>query len=103
APLIMNKSFLELPLELFKNKVVVFDPPYEGSKTAYNNVLDYKAYWAFVKEVSKVAETVIIFDSKANIEKAGYQVWGTRKMRVNGSRPGSEEAMAIVGKNLLKK
>lgn len=100
-PTVLNLSYDKIPMDSFKDKVVIFDPPYEGSQTAYNKVFDYQAYWAFVKQVSKIAETVIIFDTQANIEKAGYTVIETRKMRVNGSKEGSLEAMAIVGKNRL--
>lgn len=103
SPEVFNKSFLDLPMDLFVGKVVILDPPYEGSKTAYNKVLDYDAYWKFVKKVSKVASAVLIFDTKSNIEKAGYEVVGTRKMRVNGSRPGDVEALAIIGENLYQK
>lgn len=102
-PEILNLSYNQISLDKFKDKVVIFDPPYENSKAAYNKSFNYKTYWDFVKEVAKVAETVIIFDTKSNIEKAGYKVLQTRKMRVNGSRPGDIEAMAILGLNLLNK
>lgn len=98
-PLVLNLNYIDIPFEYFKNKVVVFDPPYEGAQAAYNNTFDYEAYWVFVKKVSKVAKTTIIFDTESNIKKAGYHVLATRKMRVNGSRPGSLEAMAIIGEN----
>lgn len=100
-PTILNLSYDQIPLETFRDKVVIFDPPYEGSKAAYNKSFDYDKYWEFVKQVSKVAKTVIIFDAQRNIEKAGYQVIETRQMRVNGARPGDVEAMAILGENLL--
>lgn len=101
-PTVLNISYKDIDLKDLKGKVVVLDPPYEGSKAAYNTTFDYKEYWDFVKKVSKIADTVILFDSKKNIEKAGYEVLATRKMRVNGSRAGDVEAIAIIGKNLIK-
>jgi site-specific DNA-adenine methylase len=98
-PEVLNVSYDKVPLEKFRNKVVIFDPPYEGSQAAYNIAFDYEAYWEFVKAVSKIAKTVILFDTKENIKKAGYKVLDTRKMRVNGARPGSEEAISIIGEN----
>lgn len=100
-PTILNKSYNELDLNLFKDKVVILDPPYEGSQAAYNKKFDYVAYWKFVKAVSKIAKATLIFDTKSNIEKAGYKVIATRKMRVNGSKDGDIEALAIIGLNLL--
>lgn len=100
-PTVLNLSYDKIPFEHFEGKVVIFDPPYEGSKAAYNKEFDYDSYWKFVKKVSKVAKTVIIFDAQRNIEKAGYKVLETRQMRVNGARAGDIEAMAIVGENLL--
>jgi site-specific DNA-adenine methylase len=100
-PTVLNISYKDISLEDCKNKVVVLDPPYEGSQAAYNTTFNYKEYWDFVKKVSKVAETVILFDTKSNIEKAGYKVLATRKMRVNGSKAGDVEAIAIIGKNLI--
>lgn len=98
-PVVLNLNYLDIPLEYFKNKIVIFDPPYEGAQAAYNNAFNYKDYWNFVKKISKIAKSTIIFDTEANIKKAGYNVIATRKMRVNGARPGSLEAVAIVGEN----
>lgn len=101
-PEVLNISYKDIPLNKFKGKVVIFDPPYEGSKAAYNVTFDYSEYWNFVKKISQIAETVILFDTKSNIEKAGYKVLATRKMRVNGSKAGDVEAISIIGKNLIK-
>lgn len=102
-PTILNLSYQDIPLENFKDKVVILDPPYEGSQAAYNRPFDYKEYWEFVKKITPLAKAVILFDKKDNLEKAGYEVLATRKMRVNGARPGDMEAVAIVGLNLIKK
>lgn len=101
-PQILNQSFETLPLDLFLNKVVVVDPPYEGSQAAYNKEFDYPAYWRFVREVAQVAKTVLIFDSEANLLKQGLTVVATRKMRVNGKHQGSLEALAVLGENRFK-
>lgn len=100
-PTILSMSYDKLSIDLFKDKVVIFDPPYEGSKAAYNNKFDYNKYWEFVKDVEKVAKTIILFDTQSNIEKAGYKVIATRKMRVNGAKKGDVEAMSIIGENKL--
>jgi site-specific DNA-adenine methylase len=100
-PTVLNKNYGDLDLKLFKDKVVIFDPPYEGSQAAYNKKFDYVTYWDFVSKVSKIAKTTLIFDTQSNLEKAGYKVIATRKMRVNGSKEGDVEALAIVGLNLL--
>jgi site-specific DNA-adenine methylase len=96
-PTILNLSYEDIPLSLMEGKVVVFDPPYEGSQASYNTAFDYEKYWELVKTVSKIAKTVIIFDSKKNIEKHGYETLNTRKMRVNGKHQGDVEAIAILG------
>lgn len=101
-PVVMNESFENLSLELFIGKVVIFDPPYEGSQASYNKEFNYDAYWKMVKNVSKVAKSVLIFDSKKNLEKQKLTVVGTRKMRVNGKKAGDIEALAIIGDNRYK-
>lgn len=94
-PLILNQSYLDVPLEMMTDKVVVLDPPYEGSKAAYNVKFDYEAYWKRVEEIKQVAKVVLIFDSVKNLKKQNIPVYKTRKLRVNGARPGDEEGMAI--------
>lgn len=98
-PTILNLSFDEMDMNLFVGKVVVFDPPYEGSKAAYNKEFDYDSYWTMVNEVAKVAKSVLIFDSLKNLKKHNLPVVGTRKMRVNGKKAGDIEALAILGEN----
>ncbi len=102
-PTITNVSYNQIPLDVFKDKVVVFDPPYEGSQAAYNKEFDYDEYWKFVRDVAKIAKTVLIFDTENNLKKQSLTIEATRKMRVNGKKQGSLEAMVILGENLLKK
>lgn len=101
-PSVLNLSFEDIPFELYKDKVVVFDPPYEGSQAAYNKSFDYKKYWELVFEVSKIAKAVLIFDSEENLKKQNLEIVATRKMRVNGKHQGSLEALAILGENRIK-
>lgn len=100
-PEVLNLSYHQIPIDKFVGKVVVFDPPYEGSQAAYNKEFDYKAYWKFVKEVSLVAKAVLIFDTKKNLQKQKLKIVATRNMRVNGKHAGSQEALAILGDNRL--
>jgi site-specific DNA-adenine methylase len=75
--------------------VVVLDPPYEGSRASYNgNGFDYDAYWERVWELSD-RFTTVVFDRASNLLNNGFEVHDTRKMRVNGARPGDEEGVAI--------
>lgn len=94
-PVVTNKSYLDIPLELMVGKVVVIDPPYEGSQASYNGAFDYAEYWKRVSEITKVAKAVVLFDSVENIERRGIPVLDTRKMRVNGARQGHGEGLAI--------
>lgn len=98
-PQVTNLSFEKIPLSAYKDKVVVFDPPYEGSQASYNKTFDYDTYWKKVYEVAKVAKAVLIFDSKKNLLKQNLTIVGTRKMRVNGKKAGDIEALAILGEN----
>jgi len=101
-PTVLNLSFEKIPFELYKDKVVVFDPPYEGSQAAYNKSFDYESYWKLVREVSKVAKTVLIFDTEENLKKQNFPIEATRKMRVNGKHQGSLEALSVLGENRVR-
>jgi 16S rRNA G966 N2-methylase RsmD len=99
-PIVHNGSYLNITdadiSTLGEDVVVVLDPPYENSKAAYNSAtFDYDVYWRRVTEPA-AKFSVIIFDRAANIEARGYPVTGTRKMRVNGARPGDVEAMSLL-------
>lgn len=95
-PLIMNVDYKEISQIYLSRKVVVFDPPYEGSQAAYNKDFNYDEYWEYVDYAKTCAENVIIFDRKSNLEKRGYCNLQTRKMRVNGAKEGDIEAMVIL-------
>lgn len=95
-PKVVNGSYLDVPLELIENAVVILDPPYAGSKAAYNTKpFDYGKYWEFVEEVKTKVLVLIVFDRKENLQRRGLPVFMERKMRVNGARQGDIEAMSI--------
>jgi site-specific DNA-adenine methylase len=76
--------------------VVVLDPPYASSKAAYNvKSFDYDRYWGRVEELA-AKFSVVLFDREDNLKDAGYPAIGTRHMRVNGARAGSNEAMSLL-------
>lgn len=95
SPLVSNKSYDEIPVESLKNKVVIFDPPYEGSQASYNFKFDYNKYWNYVNSSKEHAKVMIVFDRASNLEKQNIPVFEKRKMRVNGSKAGDFEGMAI--------
>lgn len=79
--------------------VVVLDPPYQGSRAAYNkpeaNSIDYERYWSRVADLSSRFD-LVLFDRESNLLQRGYPITATRKMRVNGARAGDIEAMSLV-------
>ena len=93
-PTVTHTSYIQL-VDKLKGKVVVLDPPYEGSKASYNSYFQYGQYWEYVEQVKSLAETVIIFDSAGNLESHGVKVFDTRKMRVNGGQAGDVEGVGI--------
>lgn len=96
-PTVIHGSFFDITDEQIAavgaDPVVVLDPPYQGSQASYNVGFDYAAYWARVGELAKNFE-LLIFDTVSNLVTAGYPYTETRKMRVNGGRPGDLEAIA---------
>jgi hypothetical protein len=75
------------PFDDLRGKVVVMDPPYQGSQACYNDSrFDYHKYWEFVGRLRGVAKAVLLFDSIKNMPSPeGCQ---TRAMVVNGAREG---------------
>lgn len=104
-PQIIKGNYLDVPLELLKNKVIVLDPPYQDSQASYNVEFNYAEYWEFVDTLKGIAKTLIIFDRQHNLEKGGVPVLEIRNMRVNGKRKGDVEAMGVFenGEWLAKK
>lgn len=100
-PVVVCASYLDVEVDdirglLGADAVVIIDPPYEGSSAAYNGAgFDYDSYWSRVAELADVFD-VVLFDRLSNLEARGYPVTGVRKMRVNGARPGDQEAMSIL-------
>lgn len=92
-PVVTNYNYLDFPRYLLKDKVVILDPPYEGSQAFYNTKSDSvtkQKYWDFVSEVDAIAKRIIVFDAVENMPFKNYQV---RKMRVNGKYGGGTECM----------
>ena len=81
---------------MIRDKVLILDPPYGGSQASYNAGFDGQHYWNFVKEMTGIAKSVIIFDRETNITlHQGLPICGIRQMRVNGKHKGDVEAVAI--------
>jgi site-specific DNA-adenine methylase len=97
-PIVLNRDYLEVPRNLIKDKLLILDPPYEDSQTAYNGEFDYGQYWEFVNEIKSVVDRLILFDREENLKRQNILPIGQRKMRVNGSRPGGTESIAIFSK-----
>ena len=102
APTVLHTSYQNVTLDQIaavgERPVVILDPPYEGSKTPYNDkhgVLDYPAYWERARELAARFD-VIIFDTAANLICAGYPVHGTRSMVMNAAKPSQTEAITFV-------
>jgi site-specific DNA-adenine methylase len=91
-PTIAEGSYLDFPFADLKDKVVVLDPPYEGSKANYNTKFDYRRYWDFVLCLEGWARAIILFDSVRNMPFRGV----TREMVVNGKYDGDTERMCIL-------
>jgi len=93
---IFNKQYHELKKELFIDKVVILDPPYQNSQASYNSTLfNYQEYWKWVEEIKKISKVVIFFDTDENLIKQNIPIYKTRKMRINGKYKGAVEAMSI--------
>lgn len=95
TPLVTNTDYADVPI--LTDAVVVVDPPYENTQAAYNKKsFDYERYWQWIRSLEGRGTPVLVFDALANLERQGLRVVGTRKMRVNGSRDGSVEALAVL-------
>lgn len=101
-PTVLNGSYADITDEQIaavgENPLVVLDPPYQDTKTPYNDrngAIDYEAYWERVRELSRSFDTVV-FDKAANLERAGYPIHGTRTMKMNGARAAEAEAVSFV-------
>jgi site-specific DNA-adenine methylase len=102
TPTVLNVSYADVTDEQItavgERPLVILDPPYEGTRTPYNDKhggFDYAAYWARARELAQRFD-VIIFDTAGNLERAGYPVHGTRTMKMNGARAAEAEAVSFV-------
>lgn len=95
-PTVTNRSYLDIPKEEFKDKITVCDPPFQHSKANYCiNSFNYADYWKFVNDIQNYSKIILLFDRLANLQEQKIPIADTRKMRVNGKRPGDVEAIAI--------
>lgn len=103
-PIVTNLDYADLPFSALKDRVVVSDPPFDGSKAAYNSQsFDYGVYWAKMRSLIEKAEqdkikALVLFDRRSNLDKQNIPIIEIRKMRVNGKHDGDEEAIAIYEK-----
>lgn len=96
-PYVTCDDWAALPWDWYRGAIVVWDPPFEGSKTAYNRAVDYGRYWRAVYAASLVAEASVVFDYEETlrVRLPDAQVL-TRKMRPNAKYAGRIEAMAVM-------
>lgn len=96
-PRVTNLDYWHIPLADLKDKVVVSDPPYFGSKASYNadSKWNRKLYWDYVGCATQVAKAVIVFDRIENLKSAGIPALSERTMRVNGKYKAGCEQMAV--------
>ena len=101
-PTVLNCSYADITDEQIasvgENPIIILDPPYEGTKTPYNDKhggFDYDAYWLRVRGLSERFD-IVVFDTAGNLERAGYPVHGTRTMKMNGARAAEAEAVSFV-------
>lgn len=93
---VYNQKYYNLPFDLFKDKVVILDPPYQGSQACYNDLqFNYNTYWKWLELIKDFGKVIIIFDRKKNLEDHNIPIYQTRSMRVNGKHDGDIEAMGI--------
>lgn len=62
-----NKNYYEL--EIPPNSIIYCDPPYEGvtqySRNRYKYTIDYKFFWDWVREQSKIGHTIYVSEYNA--------------------------------------
>ncbi len=97
-PVVLNQSYLELAPESFQGKILVADPPYEGSQASYNKKsFDYDTYWNYVDSLRYYARLVILFDRRENILKHfsinDISFYKQKTIRVNGKYEGDSDCM----------
>lgn len=99
-PTVINDSFLNLDLNLFVNKMIILDPPYEGSQASYNVGFNYHDYWKWVSEIIPLAKYVFLFDRSTNIERklkiSQIRYLNQKKLRVNGKYDGDVETLVLL-------
>jgi hypothetical protein len=96
-PVVTCGEWTRVPDEVYRDAVVVLDPPFQGSHTPYNRVADYAAFWRRAEELPAVAEAVIVFGYAEDLAGRfpGREI-ATRKMRPNGKRAGQVEGMVVL-------
>ena len=95
APVVLNKSFSELDTNLFRDAVVILDPPYLGSSASYNSTWNGEKYLDFVNTCMGAASSVVIFDKRENLSRWGFKEASSRSMCVNGKYATATESVAV--------
>jgi site-specific DNA-adenine methylase len=99
-------SYIDVPLddvaELGDDAVLVLDPPYATKnkdakfyESGKQGDFDHAEFWDYARAASERFD-VLVFERERNLVANGFNVSATRKMRVNGSRPGDVEAMSFI-------
>lgn len=100
APEVIHSSYEDISNSDIKNylsadAIVVFDPPYEGSKTQYAKGMNFTTYWGKVRET--VAEfPVLVFDFVENLVAAGVPIDGKRVLNSFATHEGRIEGWAYL-------
>jgi hypothetical protein len=94
-PVVFNTNYANIGHYAADGRVVILDPPYEGSQASYNAEFSYGAYWNFVDSLKHRAKAIVIFDRLVNLESRGIVPLATRSMRVTGHYDGDVEAIGI--------
>jgi hypothetical protein len=114
APAVRNCSYADVSLDDIRaigdRPLVILDPPYEGSKAAYNDAprskskpedFDFAAYWNRASEINEQFD-VLLFDRASNLEAKDHKVEATRKMTVRGGRKSDVEGMSFLKRRVAE-
>lgn len=95
-PRVHCRSWVDLEPEAYLDRVVIVDPPFKGSKTAYNHVDDYRQLWDSVQKIRDLAEAVVCFEYADVLARLfPGQPLITRISRPNGKKAVRAEGMVI--------
>lgn len=100
-PTVIHNSYQNIPIDWYNNKVVILDPPYEGTQAAHSETaFDYNDYWNFVFSLIPRAKKILLFDRKKNVEKHikinQILYLNQRRMCINGKYNSDIETFVIL-------